>query len=152
MHIWHFFLSVGTVIRRRGGTALKVVFWQGFVVLSLWVGWPAPAPAQIGAEIVMQTAVQAIEQADAQTPEDISGESLFTVNCAACHANGGNIIRRGKNLKQKAMVRNGYGEVDAIASLIIQGKGIMPAYADKLSKGEIGAIAQYVHQKAATGW
>jgi mono/diheme cytochrome c family protein len=151
MHIWHISLSVGTAIGRRIKTALRSVFCWGLVVLPLWLSWTAPAIAQIGAETIIQTAVQAIQQ-EADQPVDMPGKSLFTVNCAACHANGGNIIRRGKNLKQKAMVRNGYGEVDAITSLITQGKGIMPAYADKLSEGEIGAIAQYVHQKATTGW
>ncbi|MGB3296827.1 MAG: c-type cytochrome [Phormidesmis sp.] len=79
-------------------------------------------------------------------------ESLFSLNCAACHAGGGNIIRRGKNLKQKALMRYGYGEVEAIAQLVTQGKGIMPAYADRLSEEEIGAIAQYVLDQAQSGW
>lgn len=78
--------------------------------------------------------------------------TLFEQNCAACHANGGNIIRRGKNLKQKAMKRNGYDSVDAIAQIITHGKGIMSAYGDRLNEAEISAIAQYVHTQSATNW
>jgi cytochrome c6 len=50
------------------------------------------------------------------------------------------------------MARNGYGEVSAIASIVTQGKGIMPSYADKLSSEEIRAIAQYVHEQSESGW
>ncbi len=49
-------------------------------------------------------------------------------------------------------MRNGFGEVGAIASIVTKGKGIMPAYADKLSGDEIEAIAQYVHQQSEAGW
>ncbi|MGC1305712.1 MAG: c-type cytochrome [Phormidesmis sp.] len=100
----------------------------------------AAAPASFSGD-------EAIEEAIAP-----SGQSLFSLQCAGCHAKGGNIIRRGKNLKRQAMVRNGYGEVEAIATIITQGKGAMPAYADRLSEGEIEAIAQYVHQQSESGW
>jgi cytochrome c6 len=33
--------------------------------------------------------------------------ALFDVQCAGCHPNGGNIIRRGKNLKLRALKRQG---------------------------------------------
>jgi len=81
-----------------------------------------------------------------------SAATLFEQNCAGCHANGGNIIRRGKNLRKKAMERNGYGEVNAIAQIITHGKGIMSAYGDRLNEEEIGAIAQYVHEQSEAGW
>ena len=77
---------------------------------------------------------------------------LFEQNCAGCHVNGGNVIRRGKNLKKKAMARNGYGDVDAIAQIITNGKGIMSAYGDRLNSEEISAIAGYVHEQSESGW
>jgi len=122
-----------------------------FAALSLWL---AIAPPTIAASLGEQaTPEQAIaEQTSHEQPSIATGDSLFTENCAACHANGGNIIRRGKNLKQRAMARNGYGEVSAIASIVTQGKGIMPSYAEKLSSEEIRAIAQYVHEQSEAGW
>ena len=111
-----------------------------FAVILLWM---AIAPPTIAAS--------SPESATPTQPSIASG-ALFTENCAACHANGGNIIRRGKNLKRRAMARNGYGEVSAIASIVTQGKGIMPSYADKLSSEEIRAIAQYVHEQSESGW
>jgi cytochrome c6 len=117
-------------------------------MLPLWLGWPAIAIAQTPNPLTNPSANPLPEQ----TTDLSAAEANFSVHCAACHINGGNIIRRGKTLKQKALVRYGYGEVDAIAQLITQGKGVMPAFADKLSKEEIGAIAQYVQQQAATSW
>lgn len=77
---------------------------------------------------------------------------LFEVNCAGCHPNGANIIRRGKNLKQKALNRHGYTSVDAIATLITNGKGLMSAYGDRLSEDEITSLATYVLDQAAIDW
>ena len=78
--------------------------------------------------------------------------TLFETHCAGCHANGGNIIRRGKTLKPKALQRNGYDTPTAIAQIITQGKGAMTAFGDRLSPTEIDAIAQYVLTQAETGW
>ena len=84
--------------------------------------------------------------ADADTAE------LFTVHCAGCHPNGANIIRRGKNLKQRALKRNSYDSVDEIATLITNGKGLMSAYGDQLSPDEINHLASYVLEQAAINW
>jgi cytochrome c6 len=80
------------------------------------------------------------------------GAEIFATNCAGCHPNGGNIIRRGKNLKAKALKRNHVDSQDAIISLVTQGKGNMPAYSDRLTTEEITAVTDYVIQKAATNW
>lgn len=77
---------------------------------------------------------------------------LFEMHCSGCHINGGNIIRRGKNLKQKTLERNGYGTVEAIAQLVTQGKGNMPAFIDRMTTSEIQAVAQYVLDQAANNW
>ncbi len=107
----------------------------------LWTAWPGHAIAQI-----------APQSSPAAVSSEPAGAALFDLNCAGCHAHGGNIIRRGKNLKQKTLVRRGYGETEAIAQIITQGKGAMPAYADRLTAEEIEAIATYVLQQAESGW
>ncbi len=93
-----------------------------------------------------------IEAAPTSAPAVPNTQALFEAHCSSCHAHGGNLIRRGKNLQQKTLLRNGYGEMGAIATLITQGKGVMPAYADRLGESEIEAIAQYVLEQAKTGW
>lgn len=79
-------------------------------------------------------------------------QSLFTVQCAGCHPNGGNIVRRGKTLKSRALRRNGVDSVAAIASLITNGKGLMSAYGDRLTSEEIDLLATYVWEKAQNNW
>lgn len=80
------------------------------------------------------------------------GAEIFEANCAGCHINGGNIVRRGKNLKSKALHKNKVDSEEAIASLVTNGKGIMSAYGDKLSQQEIADVSAYVLQQAAQGW
>ncbi|NJN86502.1 MAG: c-type cytochrome [Leptolyngbyaceae cyanobacterium SL_7_1] len=80
------------------------------------------------------------------------GAYLFEVHCAGCHINGGNIIRRGKNLRQKALEKNGYGSVEAIAQIVTNGKNNMSAYGDRLTPEQIQAVSSYVLEQAQQGW
>jgi cytochrome c6 len=80
------------------------------------------------------------------------GATIFQAQCAACHQGGGNIIRRGKNLKLKALERNQVETIEAIQALVTQGKGNMSAYGDRLTVEEITAVSEYVLAQAAAGW
>jgi cytochrome c6 len=81
-----------------------------------------------------------------------SPAQLFEIHCAGCHPNGGNIIRRGKTLKAKALNRYGYTEVSAVADIIANGKGVMSAYRDRLTDETIHTLATYVLEQADAGW
>ncbi|WP_448603654.1 c-type cytochrome [Thermoleptolyngbya sp.] len=81
-----------------------------------------------------------------------TGAAVFEVHCAGCHVNGGNIIRRGKTLKQPALEKYGYATVEAIAQIVANGKANMSAYKDQLTVEEIESVAAYVLDRAATGW
>jgi cytochrome c6 len=85
---------------------------------------------------------------------DTSGntEKLFEFNCAGCHPNGSNIIRRGKNLQLKALKRNKLDSVDAIASFVSLGKNNMPSYKERLSQQQILEVSHYVLSQAEKGW
>jgi cytochrome c6 len=84
--------------------------------------------------------------------DTINGAQIFEVNCAGCHINGGNIIRRGKNLKKKALKNNKMDSIDAIANIVANGKNNMSAYKDRLSEQEIQAVAIYVLEQAENNW
>jgi cytochrome c6 len=85
--------------------------------------------------------------------EDIgAGSKIFEANCAGCHINGGNIVRRGKNLFKKALKRNGMDSIDAITELVTNGKNNMPAYKDRLTAPEIQDVVIYVLQQAENNW
>lgn len=77
---------------------------------------------------------------------------LFEIHCAGCHPQGGNIIRRGKNLKQAALQKNKVDTLEAIATLVTNGKNNMPAFQDRLSSAEINEVSAYVLEQAAQGW
>lgn len=96
-------------------------------------------------------AVLAAEPTGLVTPSTTSA-ALFEVHCAGCHPHGGNIIRRGKTLKARALEHYGYKGTPEIAALIRQGKGNMSAYADRLSSREIDQLADYVLSQAQQGW
>ena len=80
------------------------------------------------------------------------GEEIFTVNCAGCHSKGGNIIRRGKNLKMKALHKYGFDTTETIATIVANGKNNMSAYGDRLTESEIQTVAQYVLEQAENNW
>lgn len=79
-------------------------------------------------------------------------KKIFELNCAGCHPNGNNIIRRGKNLKLKALHRNGYDSVEAITQIVSNGKNNMSAFSNRLSEREIKEVAEYVLQQAENNW
>lgn len=81
-----------------------------------------------------------------------NGAQVFRTNCAGCHAHGGNIVRRGKNLKLKALRKNKVNTQQAIATLVTNGKGNMSAYQDKLTSQEIAEVSAYVLQRAKENW
>lgn len=81
-----------------------------------------------------------------------NGAQIFDSNCAGCHLNGSNIVRRGKNLKQRAMAKNGYTTPEAIADLVTNGKGNMSAYGDRLTPAEIEAVSRYVLEQSQQNW
>ena len=80
------------------------------------------------------------------------GPEIFQVHCAGCHPNGGNIIRRGKTLKQKALKKYGVDSLEAIAALVTNGKNNMPAFQTRLSEQQIQAVSTYVLEAAAKDW
>ena len=80
------------------------------------------------------------------------GENLFKHNCAACHINGGNIIRRSKNLKISSLKRNGIDNPEAIAKIARQGIGIMSGYEDRLGDNGDQIVANWVWEQAQKAW
>jgi cytochrome c6 len=81
-----------------------------------------------------------------------TGAQVFVAQCAGCHVGGGNIIRRGQNLKLNTLQRNKMATPEAIAAIVTQGKGIMSAYGKKLTAAEIADVSAYVLEQAQSGW
>lgn len=87
------------------------------------------------------------------TAADITnGAKIFDIQCAGCHENGGNIIRRGKTLKKKALKKYNMDSLEAITSIVTNGKSNMSAYKDRLTTEEIENVAAYVLEQAEKDW
>lgn len=84
--------------------------------------------------------------------DTVDGAKIFTANCAGCHLNGGNIIRRGKNLQIKALKKYNMDSIEAISHIVTYGKNNMSAYKDRLSESEIQTVATYVLKQAENNW
>jgi cytochrome c6 len=82
----------------------------------------------------------------------IDAAQIFETNCAGCHLNGNNIIRRGKNLKINALKKYGMNSIEAITGIVTNGKNNMSAYKDKLTSQEIQDVATYVLKQAENDW
>ncbi|MBD3882380.1 c-type cytochrome [Phormidium tenue FACHB-886] len=81
-----------------------------------------------------------------------TGAKIFETHCAGCHINGGNIVRRGKNLKLKTLQRNQMDSIEAIANIVANGKNNMSAYQDRLTEQQIQEVSAYVLEQAQQNW
>ena len=84
--------------------------------------------------------------------DSIIGEDIFKKHCAGCHINGGNIIRRSKNLKLSSLKRNGIDNPEAIAKIARKGLGIMSGYEDQLGDNGDQLVANWVWKQAQRAW
>ncbi|WP_396094858.1 MULTISPECIES: c-type cytochrome [unclassified Cyanobium] len=94
----------------------------------------------------------ALEALDSEVARRDTGGRLFEAHCIGCHAQGGNIIRRGKTLKLAALERNGAANPAVIATIAAAGIGQMGGYGEALGDGGADAVAAWVWQQAQAGW
>ena len=91
-------------------------------------------------------------QSSASWAMDEVGAQLFDLHCAGCHPNGGNIIRRGRTLKLKALEKQGLNNAPAIAQIAREGIGQMSGYVDALGEGNDIVVAEWVWRQAQNAW
>lgn len=88
----------------------------------------------------------------ARAANAVRGARVFEVNCAVCHAGGGNQIKSAKTLKLNALEKYGMNSLEAIKQQVVDGKNAMPAFGSRLSDSEIEDVAAYVLSQAELGW
>ncbi len=108
------------------------------VLLVVLVLWPRPA--------------WGLPATAAMAPEAAAGARLFELHCSGCHPNGGNVIRRGRTLRQADLLRRGIEGEAAIATIAAAGIGRMDGYAAALGDGGPDLVASWVWQQAQAGW
>jgi len=110
------------------------------LITLLLVFWPRPAWGM---------AALASEGAAASQAE---GARLFAQTCAGCHPHGGNIIRRGRTLRESALRRQGIEGAAAVAQIAAAGIGRMDGYAAALGEGGAASVGAWVWQQALADW
>jgi cytochrome c6 len=81
-----------------------------------------------------------------------NANDIFDNNCAACHAGGKNMINPDKTLSMADLEKNGVNTVEAIKTLVRQGKPPMPTFSAILDEKQIDEVANYVLEQAKKGW
>ena len=73
-------------------------------------------------------------------------------HCSGCHINGGNIIRRQKNLKLNSLKRWGLDNPEAIARVAREGIGSMSGYEEVLGEKGDQLVAKWIWNQAQNAW
>ena len=106
----------------------------------------------VGAFLLLLLNLGTAKATPAALESSSQGAVLFEQHCAGCHINGGNIIRRGKNLKLKTLERDDIATVDAIAAIAREGRGQMSSYADVLGPDGDQLVAEWILMQAQNAW
>ncbi|HAC66192.1 MAG TPA: cytochrome C6 [Cyanothece sp. UBA12306] len=81
-----------------------------------------------------------------------AGKSIFSANCAACHAGGKNVVNAAKTLQKDALEKYGMNSFEQIVAQVTNGKAAMPAFKGRLKPEQIENVAAYVLEQAENGW
>ena len=74
-------------------------------------------------------------------PQQDLGRTVYAENCAACHGRSGG-GGMGPKLADGAVVER-YPDVADHRAVVVNGRGAMPAWGDRLSDAEIDAVVRY---------
>jgi len=128
---------------------------RGAAVTSA-LAFQGPASFKVDSKVVAQSAAAAVTFAalPAFAGDAAAGESVFSGNCAACHAGGQNVIMPEKTLQQEALEEylDGGANVASVVKQVTNGKNAMPAFGGRLSDDDIQNVATYVIATAKAGW
>ena len=84
------------------------------------------------------------------------GAGIFSANCAACHAAGGNLVNPERTLSQAdlaSFLANYDSDHEAaIVAQVTNGKNAMPSFNGVLTSSEISEVAAYVESQSSKGW
>ncbi len=81
-----------------------------------------------------------------------AGAKVFSANCAACHAGGGNVVNPAKTLKKDALEKYSMNSLESIVTQVTKGKNAMPAFGGRLNATQIEDVATYVLSQSEKGW
>ena len=103
--------------------------------------------AKIGVLVVSVALVLSAAGLNAAEKKESAGAKLFQQHCAACHPNGGNIIKPAMTLHKKDLNANGVKTAkDIVGKMRNPGPGMTRFDAKTVSDKDAMEIAQYVEK------
>ncbi|GMI19268.1 hypothetical protein TeGR_g6134 [Tetraparma gracilis] len=129
-----------------------------FLAVSSASAWslPSPPPAFLPQRILGAAALSTLLLSPPAVQPALAadvgnGESVFSANCAACHAGGQNVIMPEKTLQKDALTQYLAGGMkeQSVVMQVTNGKNAMPAFGGRLSEDEINDVASYVIDTAS---
>ena len=134
----------------------KAALILGWLLLLLgllhWLFQPLPAWGLSQEPQELQEPQEPQVAALASPAQLVEGGRLFANTCAGCHLNGGNIVRRDRTLKLKALQRRGIDGPEAIARIAAEGIGRMDGYAKVLGPDGPEKVGAWVWKQALENW
>jgi mono/diheme cytochrome c family protein len=83
------------------------------------------------------------------TPQETSGYRIFQSNCASCHYSDSQRGFHGPGLqglyKKPYLPSGAPANDDRVASAILHGRNMMPAFGDKLDEQQLADLVAYLH-------
>ena len=122
---------------------LKKLLILSLTIITLWLGIIPISREMISSkQLAWADTIQ----------ENITGDKIFEINCVGCHPGGGNIIRRGKNLKLNTLKKSQLNTIETLVTYITNGEKNMPAFQDRLTQSEIVEVGNFMLEKAKNNW
>lgn len=106
----------------------------------------------LSATILVLAACLFLFGAPAFAGDAAKGATVFSANCAACHAGGRNLVNPTKTLSKEDLEKYGMNSADAIITQVTNGKASMPSFKGRLKPDQIENVAAYVLSKSEAGW
>jgi mono/diheme cytochrome c family protein len=83
------------------------------------------------------------------TPQETSGYAIFKSRCAGCHYAGNEKSLHGPGLqglyKKRYLPSGAPANDDRVASVILHGRNLMPAFGNNLDEQQVADVIAYLH-------
>lgn len=107
---------------------LSLMSFLAFGVLGGCQSQEEAAEAPLPREVAQRAETEAVEQTPASPAKASVAEELFEKHCAACHPEGGNVMKAEKTLKTESLAEHGIKTPQDIVKVLRNPGAGMPTY------------------------
>jgi mono/diheme cytochrome c family protein len=112
--------------------------------------WALRSLLVFSVSLVFVQVISGCRKAPALTPQQTEGKHLYEVRCAHCHRDNDLALKKVPpdlhDIFRSGRLPSGAQATDAnIRSVVLAGKGMMPAFAGRFDEGQMSALLLYLH-------